>query len=273
MMEEAGAGRVLVVDDDATTLQAVSDCLEEKGWVVHGASNGAVGLERVLTFRPDVVVFDFWMPVADGRELVQGIREVARARVGLVAMSGTPEVEDWCGRVGVSAFVRKPFDVDQLRAAVAKAHDEARTASSSTRLSAATTGRSDPPTSRRLRLDRAVLVVGEGDEVNVLRGILRSSAPPMQVASVQAVADALRALASIAVDAVAVCGPSALRDTALLELVVAAAGRGIPIVIEKSAHVALPQHTSVRLSIDPGPDGLARSICDVVSEKAQPAAR
>ena len=272
-MEEAGAGRVLVVDDDATTLEAVADCLQEHGWLVHGASNGAVGLERVLTFRPDVVVFDFWMPVADGRELVQGIREVARARVGLVAMSGTPEVEDWCGRVGVSAFVRKPFDAQQLRAAVAKAHDEARTASSSTRLSAVPAGRSDPPTSRRLRLDRAVLVVGDGPEVHALRAILRNSTPPMQVASVQAVPDALRALASIAVDAVAVCGEAALRDVGLLDLVVAASGRGVPVVIEENARVELPRNTSVRLSPLPGPDGLARSICEVVAERAQAVTR
>jgi CheY-like chemotaxis protein len=272
MMEETGAGRVLVVDDDATTLEAVSDCLQEIGWQVHGASNGAVGLERVLTFRPDVVVFDFWMPVADGRELVQGIREVARSRVGLVAMSGTPEVEDWCGRVGVSAFVRKPFDVQQLRAAVGKAHDDARITSSSTRLSAVS-GRSDPPTSRRLRLDRAVLVVGEGEQVQLLRGILRNSTPPMQVASVQAVPDALRALASIAVDAVVVCGGEALRDAALLDLVVAASGRGVPLVIEESAHLALPQNTSVRLSPIPGAEGLARSIAEVVAERAQAATR
>src|SRR5438445_13407269 len=101
-----GAGgtvtRILVVDDDSKTLEVVRVALGDT-FDLRDAPNGAVGLESVLTFRPDVIVFDFWMPVLGGRELVHGIREVARTRVGLVAMSGTPEVEDWCARVGVAA--------------------------------------------------------------------------------------------------------------------------------------------------------------------------
>src|SRR3954469_17903581 len=104
-----GTARVLVVEDDARLLAATSKVLERQGFEVQGATNGALGLEHVITFRPEVVVFDFWMPVADGRELLQGIREVYRERVGLVVTADTPEVEDWCTRVGVTQFVRTPY--------------------------------------------------------------------------------------------------------------------------------------------------------------------
>ena len=256
------APRVLVVDDDPSTLEAVEACLVDDGYVVSRASNGAVGLERVLTFRPDVVVFDFWMPVADGRELVSGIREVARARVGLVAMSGTPEVEDWCGRVGVGAFVRKPFDASEIRRAVKRVLEGLKSISSS-RWSVVPQPSLGAPTSKRVRLDRAVLVVGQGDAVRALRGILRESEPPMQVAAVDGVADAIRALSSIAVDAVAICG-AALRDPELFDLVAASGTRGVPVIFEASPHVTPTASLGVCVSREPGAESMARSIYEVV---------
>ncbi len=219
---------MLVVDDDASALSATLTMLQVSGFEVRGAQNGALGLEEVITFRPEVVVFDFWMPVADGRDLLQGIREVARGRIGLVAMSGTPEVEDWCDRVGVSQFVRKPFERRALAHAVSRALDEART--SSARLGASPRSGAGPA-SRRLRVERAVLVVGEREHVSAVRLLLREGPRPMQVAVVMHVEDAVRALASFMLDAVAVLGPSAVNDRHLPTLLAEARARNLPVVL------------------------------------------
>ncbi len=259
MGRETGTIRVLVVDDDVATVDTVCTSLRVTGYECSSAPNGAVALERVLTFRPDVVVFDFWMPVTDGRELVLGIREVTKSRVGLVAMSGTPEVEDWCGRVGVGAFVRKPFAVDVMRAAVQRVFEEAKSPpSSSHRMRAA----SDPPTSRRLKLESSVLVVGEGSASQPLRGLLRDSRPPMQVAAVGTVDEAIRALGSIAVDAVAVCG-DAISDPELLRLTAAAESRSIPIVAEASP--CFEVKSTMRVAELPSAQSMLQSIQDSIS--------
>jgi len=221
---DSSGARILVVDDDAATIAAVETMLGASGHTVRGAANGAVGLELVLTFRPEVVVFDFWMPVADGREFLQGIREVAKARVGVVVMSGTPEVEEWCTRVGVTQFIRKPFERKTLVDAVDRAREEAKSTTMRPRAS-------EPPTSRRIRLDRAVLVVGEVEDVRAVREELREGPPPLQVATVQAVEDAIRALASIAVDAVAICGAPAMGSPHLAGLVAESTARSIPVVV------------------------------------------
>ncbi len=196
------------------------------GFDVRSANNGALGLEEVLTFCPDVVIFDFWMPVADGRELLQGIREVGR-RLGLVAMSGTPEVEDWCGRVGVHQFLRKPFERGDLIEAVQRAFDEARTASGRLRPV------SSVPDSRAMRVQRAVMMVGHRDLVTPIRNGLREHERPMQVACVERVEDAMRALSSFRLDAVVVCGAS--DDPLLPDFVAEANVRGLPIILDREA--------------------------------------
>jgi DNA-binding NtrC family response regulator len=224
-MGDETEARVLVVDDDAPSVEAAQTMLSLSGFTVRGAQNGATGLEEVLTFRPDVVVFDFWMPVADGRELLQGIREVARGRMGLVAMSGTPEVEDWCGRVGVNQFIRKPFDRHALLEAVRRALEEARTASVRNRSS------SSMPAAHRLRVDRAVMVVGSRENVRAVRHRLREGERPVQVAVVEGVDDAVRALGSFQLDAIAVCG---VHDDPMLPALIAAASvRGLPVVLDR----------------------------------------
>jgi len=234
--------RVLVVDDDSPSLEATRTMLSVAGFRVRGANNGAVGLEEVLTYRPDVVVFDFWMPVADGRELLQGIREVARGRLGLVAMSGTPEVEDWCARVGVSQFVRKPFARADIVGAVQRALDEARTVSVRSRVP------SSMPTAHRLRVDRAVMVVGPREAVRPIRNGLREGERPMQVAVVEGVDDAIRALNSFMLDAIAVCDSSDHEQ--LAELSAEASVRGLPLILDRPSSVS-GEGVHVADSMDP----------------------
>lgn len=224
---QSGEGRVLVVDDDAASIDSAALALTHVGFEVRTARNGAVGLEAVLTFRPDVVLFDFWMPVADGRELLQGLREVSRTRIGLVAMSGTPEVESWCERVGVGEFLRKPFDPEDLRSAVRRARDHARRGSVD-RISVAPGG----PVSRRLRIARVALVVGREDLVRSVRSALREGDRPMQVAVVPEIDDAVRALSSFTVDVIAICGAVSEKGEAESRerLAVEAIKRGLPLV-------------------------------------------
>lgn len=257
MGESTGSeARVLVVDDDHGALEVARTMLGLSGFEVRSANNGALGLEEVLTFRPDVVVFDFWMPVADGRELLQGIREVGR-RPGLVAMSGTPEVEDWCSRVGVSQFVRKPFERVALLEAVRRALDEARTPSSS--------GRSRPsssmPASRRLGVDRAIMVVGSRAAVTPVRNRLREGERPFQVAAVEGVEDAIRALSSFQLDAIAICGDD--NDPLLPALIAEASVRGLPVILAHAvAHIA---GARVHIAPENEPEAIVQTIHDVIA--------
>ena len=67
--------RVLVVDDEAATRAALQGLLESQGYSVDQAANGAAALERLVELPPDVIVTDLDMPVMNGMQLLQALRE------------------------------------------------------------------------------------------------------------------------------------------------------------------------------------------------------
>jgi PAS domain S-box-containing protein len=73
---ESGSGRALVVDDDEGIRSLFQRSLEEDGWIVDEAENGAVALDLAEKNRPDLVLLDLMMPVMDGFEFVMHYRQI-----------------------------------------------------------------------------------------------------------------------------------------------------------------------------------------------------
>ena len=72
---EGPGHRVLVADDDPVVVDLVRQLLEEDGWKVESATNGQEALEAIGRERPDVLLLDLMMPVMDGFETLQRLRE------------------------------------------------------------------------------------------------------------------------------------------------------------------------------------------------------
>jgi CheY-like chemotaxis protein len=70
----SGGGLALVVEDNEPTRTLLRRALEEAGWTVAEAENGAVGLERVAQEKPDLILLDLMMPVMDGFDFMLGLR-------------------------------------------------------------------------------------------------------------------------------------------------------------------------------------------------------
>ncbi len=108
-------GLVLVVDDDPDIRQTLADVLELGGHRVQTAENGRVGLDAARREAPDVIILDLMMPVMSGWEfLKEHHRDPGIARVPVIVISAAspgPSLE-------ASEFLPKPFDVDQILAAV-----------------------------------------------------------------------------------------------------------------------------------------------------------
>ena len=69
-----GGGHALVVDDDEAIRSLFRKSLEEDGWTVEEAGNGAVALERSSEHLPHIVLLDLMMPVMDGFEFLLEFR-------------------------------------------------------------------------------------------------------------------------------------------------------------------------------------------------------
>ena len=110
-------GRVLVVDDDDVIRQLITVNLELEGFEVETAVDGMDCLEKVKDVDPDVVTLDIMMPRLDGWETATRLREDPEtAGLKVVLLSARAQEADLQrgNRIGVDAYLTKPFDPDEL---------------------------------------------------------------------------------------------------------------------------------------------------------------
>ena len=114
--------RLLVVDDDAGLLLAVSETLRAEGYVVITARRGSEALVRVAESMPDLIISDIRMPGMDGYQLARNLRSAPHTRlVPIVFLTAKDETADRIAgfRSGVDAYMTKPFEPEELIAIVA----------------------------------------------------------------------------------------------------------------------------------------------------------
>jgi len=121
-MPDLSALRILVVDDDADTRELVKIALARTGARLSVASSAAEGLATALSEPPDVLITDIAMPLQDGHEMVQHLRESLgpRAPKVVIALSAFAAEKDTerSMSLGFDAHVTKPFEPDFLVATI-----------------------------------------------------------------------------------------------------------------------------------------------------------
>jgi hypothetical protein len=114
--------RILVVEDDARNIFALSSLLEPKGMKVEIARNGREALEvleRAQLNGPaiDLVLMDIMMPEMDGLTAMREIRKrTALARLPIIALTAKAMRDDQekCLSAGANDYIAKPLDADKL---------------------------------------------------------------------------------------------------------------------------------------------------------------
>jgi two-component system CheB/CheR fusion protein len=111
--------RILVVDDDEDVLDSLEAELEESGHAVVGAPSAA----RALAAGPqqfDVLLVDLWMRPATGLDLKREL-DHRQVTAPVILMSSDDNVGNHAMRGTFFEYLRKPFNPDQLHAAVNRA--------------------------------------------------------------------------------------------------------------------------------------------------------
>ena len=106
---------VLVVDDEASMCEMLVDQLFQAGHRATSATSAEEAMELVGSARFDVVLSDLRMRGKGGFEVLRAVRGSGRGtRVVLMTSFGSHETERRALAEGAVAFLRKPFDPDQL---------------------------------------------------------------------------------------------------------------------------------------------------------------
>jgi CheY-like chemotaxis protein len=112
---------ILLADDSVTIQKVVELSLMDDGHKVVAFSNGDDALARLAAVQPDLVIADIHMPGANGYEVARQVKASAAA-IPVLLLVGTFEPFDQArfDGSGADAFMRKPFDSQELSEQVAK---------------------------------------------------------------------------------------------------------------------------------------------------------
>jgi DNA-binding response OmpR family regulator len=110
--------KLLFVEDDPSFAFIVKESLELTGmYEICPASNGKQGLEAFVSFVPDIIVSDIEMPVMNGLQMVQKIRQ-KDSHIPILFATGRTKAQDVLDgyKLNVDNFIKKPFIPDELDA-------------------------------------------------------------------------------------------------------------------------------------------------------------
>jgi CheY-like chemotaxis protein len=103
---------LLIADDNAINSEMLVDYFSEEGFNVLTANDGAIAVEMILQYQPDLVLMDVMMPTVDGLAAIEQIRANPQApqppiiALTALAMSGD---SDRCLQAGATAYFSKPI--------------------------------------------------------------------------------------------------------------------------------------------------------------------
>jgi two-component system alkaline phosphatase synthesis response regulator PhoP len=103
---------ILVVDDEESIIEFLKYNIQKEGYKVYSASNGQEGVEMAHRLKPDLILLDLMMPIMDGIEACQLIREHDKNYVPIIAFL-TSRSEDYSQVAGFEAgaddYITKPI--------------------------------------------------------------------------------------------------------------------------------------------------------------------
>ena len=105
----------LIVDDEADVVDVVRTTLQDEGYRVIVASNGAEGLERLGNAKPDLLICDVMMPFMDGTAMCRQVRDdPAYRHLPIILASVMDEAAINAKFSDYNGFLRKPFRLADL---------------------------------------------------------------------------------------------------------------------------------------------------------------
>ncbi len=106
---------ILIVDDEASILKALSDILSDEGFETITVSNGYEALKILESESPDLVLLDIWMPGIDGIDTLKEIKKIhPTTPVIMITGHGTIETAVNATKIGAFDFIEKPLSIDKV---------------------------------------------------------------------------------------------------------------------------------------------------------------
>lgn len=126
--DRAANCRVLVVEDEPPVMRFLDALLSDQGYDVMHARNGVEAMVALTTPQselPQAILLDIGLPLEGGVSVLTFLRNVMRSAIPVIVITGRqdPEEEAAIRELGVTAFLRKPPNAEQILSALSGALD------------------------------------------------------------------------------------------------------------------------------------------------------
>lgn len=113
--------KILIVDDQFGIRILLNEVFQKEGYQTYQAANGVQALDIVKKHDPDLVLLDMKIPGMDGIEILKRMKVIDKdIRVIIMTAYGELDMIQEAKDLGAITHFAKPFDIDDIRAAVKK---------------------------------------------------------------------------------------------------------------------------------------------------------
>jgi DNA-binding response OmpR family regulator len=105
--------RVVVVEDDSDIASLLTDILETEGYAAIAVTDSR-DLDRQLDPRPDLIVLDLRLTRGGAEQILTVVRARGLGDVPVLLLSAASDLPDRAQALGVTSFLAKPFELDEL---------------------------------------------------------------------------------------------------------------------------------------------------------------
>ena len=109
---------ILIVEDDSNIRELLSLYLEQEGYRIETAQDGADGLRTYKRVHPDLVLLDLMMPVMDGTQMIRELRTFSKTPVIVLTAKGEVFDKVTLLELGADDYITKPFEMREVIARI-----------------------------------------------------------------------------------------------------------------------------------------------------------
>ncbi|GBD87095.1 transcriptional regulatory protein ZraR [bacterium BMS3Abin03] len=122
--------KILVVDDDQSIRDTLSNYLKRQDYNVYSAENGVKALEIMEEVRPDLIITDVKMPEMNGLELLKKVKELD-THIQVIMISAYDDMQSTVKAMqsGAYDYIEKPLEIDKLKLRIKRALENKRLSS------------------------------------------------------------------------------------------------------------------------------------------------
>jgi DNA-binding response OmpR family regulator len=118
--------KILIVEDDQNIAKALAIRLRSAGYEVIVAPDAMIGVATAVKFQPDLALLDISVPAGSGFTVAEKIQELVVTSTPIIFLTASkqPGLRQQAENLGAAGFFEKPYDADELLAAIKHALSE-----------------------------------------------------------------------------------------------------------------------------------------------------